>query len=748
MKGFVCDENETPLTGVNILLINTNTGSTSNSDGRFIFKLNSGINFVVFSYVGFIRDTLFLTLERGDTVFRQVKLKPSFILMPEITVSATEISESERLIKKVIENKSSYLNKLNNYSYDAYTRTVLFVPIMDSVRFGGITQILSKGYFEKPDKFQEVILSKIQTKNITEAHNIFSIGKIPNVLEEYLIFDDERIISPLNSNALKYYNYQITDTMYLSGDPVYNVEFNPQNKNLPLFTGTLSILGSKLVPVKVELSGKEKVVSKVRKNIEVKQQHQVYENQFWLPIEVTYNSVIDLGMPGFPPISLNQQSLISSYEINDTSKPYLFDEYILKQEPVSGRDSDILWKVKQVQPLTDREQREFARIDSIVENANLFFRLAINLTRSVTAPGSSLITSINDFYHFNRVEGNYLGAGLNLKEVLHPFIITASAGYGFSDRRTKYLLSVKYGKNPFAVPYIKAFNRLNYADKFYEYNRLDITAYSLLFKDDYADYYYSSGYEAGIDNNISNNLSLSFSFLHEKHSPAYVNTGYSFFNKEKKYRNPYFVQSGVFNSLNFSFKYNNQNYYDFGFISAADVSQNYTEIKYDLSVSSDKLNSDFSFVQSYLSLRRHQKFSPALNVTVTFNYGKLKKDKAEQFKFHLPGNYGLFGPSTTFRTIASDEFRGSDYYAVFVENNFKNILFNLLGVPFLKNSRYDLVAYYNGGILSDEPFAGKTLYQEAGLGIDNIITFLRFDFTKQLTKHKTEDYVFSLRLSL
>lgn len=748
LRGFVSDENDNPLTGVNIILLNTNIGTTTNSDGRFLIKLHSGINRIVFSYLGFMRDTLTLTLKAGDTVSENIKLKPSFILMPEITVNAAELSESEKLIKKVIDNKSSYLNKLKNYSYDAYTKTVLLVTIRDSVRYGGITQILSRGYFEKPDKFQEVILSKIQTKNITEAHNIFSIGKIPNILEEYLTFDDEKIISPLSNNALRYYTFNIIDTVFLSGEPVYNIGFNPKNRSLPLFSGRLSILGNKLVPVRVELTGKEMIVSKVRKDIEVKQQFQEYENEFWLPVEVTYNSVVDLGAPGFPPITLNQLSLISDYKINDTTKPHLFDEYVLKQKRVSGAESESLWVVKQMQPLTAREQKEFARIDSLVENAGTIIRLAINTLRSLTTPGSSSITGINDFYRFNRVEGSYVGFGLIFRETLSPFVLTSSAGYGFGDRKLKYSLSLKYPQHPVITPFVKVFNRINHPDKFYDYNYLDVTAYSLIFKNDYADYYYSSGYEAGVENNISNNFNLSFYFSHEKQSQAFVNTNYSLFGKEKKFRDPYFINSGNVNSVNLFVSYNNRKYYDYGFISIADVSEDYTEVNYNLTASSEKLRSDFTFVQSYLYLRRYQKFAPALNLTFTLNYGRLFKDKVEQYKLHLPGNYGLFGPSTVFRTIPQDEFTGTEYYAIFIQNNFKNIIFNFLRLPLLKNSRYDLIVYYNSGIIKDEFSSGKILYQEAGAGISNIVTFLRFDITVQITKLKTEKFVTSIRLAI
>jgi hypothetical protein len=748
LKGFVYDENKNPLVGVNIFLLNSNIGTTSNLDGHFLIKLNSGYNQIIFSYIGFVSDTLKLSLGNNETISQNVLLKQSYIQMPEVIVKASDLNEAERIIKKVIDNKNNYLNNLKNYSYDAYTKTVLLVPTEDSVRYGGITQTLSKGYFESPDKFQEVILSKIQTKNITEAHNIFSIGKIPNILDEYLKFDDEKIISPLNINALYYYYYKIIDTTYISNVRIFNIEFYPQNRNLHLFSGKLSILDKKLVPIKVELFGEERIITKIRNKIEVKQQFREYENEFWLPTEVIYNSTIDMGIPSIPPIYFNQLSLISDYNINDATNSHIFDKYLLKQNIVSGSDSDSLWQSKQLLPLTTREQKEFLRIDSVISNAGIFTKLAVGLTQSLTSLNSLPFTNINDFYHYNRVEGNYLGLGFYSKNIFSPFVINTKVGYGLNDDKMKYYFSLKYQFNSVFIPFLEIFDRQVLVDKFYNYHPFDITYQSLFYKNDYADYYYSKGTTIGIENNIDDFFKTTLTFTQENQNDAYNNSNYSFFNKDKKFRDAFVIQSGKINSISLSINYDNQNYYDYGFVKAPDFSDDFTKIKLDYTYSSNLLKSDYTFHQLHLIFNNYQKINSLLNFNVNLKSGILLNDKINQYKFHLPGNYGTIGNSTLFRTILSDDFIGNNYLLLFFDNNFKNTLFNFLSIPFLKQSKYDFHCFYNLGMINNEPINKKIYYSEIGFGISNILSFFRFDFTIQLSKQKTNNFTFTIISSI
>ena len=105
LNGFVYDEQMRSLPGVNIYLKNSNTGTAANLDGRYIIKLNEGSNTIIFSYVGFISDTLNLTIGKGELLTKNIIMKSSSIELPEVIIYAIEISEAEKIIRKAIANK-------------------------------------------------------------------------------------------------------------------------------------------------------------------------------------------------------------------------------------------------------------------------------------------------------------------------------------------------------------------------------------------------------------------------------------------------------------------------------------------------------------------------------------------------------------------------------------------------------------------------------------------------------------------
>ncbi|MFA6981054.1 MAG: DUF5686 family protein [Ignavibacteriaceae bacterium] len=756
LDGFVYDEQMRSLPGVNIYLKNTNTGTAANLDGRYIIKLNEGSNTIIFSCVGFISDTLNLTIDRGELLTKNIILKSSPIELPEVIIYAIEISEAEKIIRKAIANKIDYLKKIRNYIYDAYTKTVLLVPSDDSLRYGGVLQTLSKAFYQYPDKFQEVILAKNQTKNITEANNIFSIGKIPNVLEEYITLDDERIISPLSINALDYYSYALIDTSFLSNQRVFNLEFAPKNNNLPLFHGKISIVDNAFTVAAVELTGEKNIITKDRQKIIIREKFRQYENFFWLPVEIFYGSEVNIGIPGIPPIYFNQTSLISDYKINDSAFSYKFDKYILKQSILSSNKADSLWEIKQSIPLTKEETTEVRRIDSIVTNANFLTSVAVGLPKIYTAFNTLPITNFNDFYHFNRVEGNYLGFGLDSKKEFEPATLKFSLGYGISDKKFKYYAFLNYGLfNNIFSPFVEIFDRLALVDKFYEYYVFDITYQSIFNKNDYADYFYRKGFKTGFTILFNDYINSSLSVSSERHATANNNTSWSLFNKGKQYNPSFLVNSGKINALTFSLEYKDLKYYDLGFTKAPDYSDNFTAIRLDYIYSLKALKSDFAFHQIHLDINRFQKILPYVNLNLFLKGGVLLGERINQFKFHLPGNYGTFGSQAMFRTISSDDYLGDKYFAFFVENNFKNTVFNLLGIPFFKQNKYDLLFFYNWALMQGDiikPAIVNKLqtdhYYEIGCGIGNILLLMRLDFTWRLSKQKTNSFVISLSSTL
>jgi len=391
-----------------------------------------------------------------------------------------------------------------------------------------------------------------------------------------------------------------------------------------------------------------------------------------------------------------------------------------------------------------------------VTNANILTSIAVGLPKIYTAFNTLPITNFNDFYHFNRVEGNYFGFGLDSKKEFEPAALKFYLGYGISDKKFKYYTFLNYGlfNNRFS-PFVEIFDRLAIVDKFYEYYVFDITYQSIFFKNDYADYFYTKGFNAGFTISFSDYFNSSISVSSERHATANNNTSWSLFNKGKQYNPSFLISSGKINALTFSLEYKDLKYYDLGFTKTPDYSNNSTTIRLDYINSLKALKSNYSFHQIYLDISRFQKILPYINLNLFLKGGVLSGERINQFKFHLPGNYGTFGSQALFRTISSDDYLGDKYFAFFVENNFKNTVFNLLGIPFFKQNKYDLLFFYNWALMQGDiikPAIVNKLqtdhYYEIGCGIGNILSLMRLDFTWRLSKQETDSFVISLSSAL
>ena len=749
LSGYVHSSNGEPLSGVNIYIQNTNVGTTTNADGYYSLQIQNELSEIIFSYIGFINDTLKIDFTKNTIIEKNIILKINTVELDEIVISTTQYNDAEKLILKVIENKNNYLKQIKNYTYDAYTKTILLAPKNDSLRIGGVLQTLSQGYFEYPDKFQETIISKTQTKNISAAYNIFSIGKIPNVLENNLTFDDEKIFSPLNTNALDYYSFNIIDTSFLSDQKVFNVKFHPRNNKSQLFNGKISIIDKYFAVVAVELFGENNVTTSARKNITLKENFRQFENFFWLPINVTYNSIIDLGFPGLPNIHIEQTSLISNYKINSKEFSHKYDEYIVNQKL---NDNKNLWKEKQIIPLTNNERKVIHRIDSIVTNANFLKKLIFNSTQIFPIIEALPITDFNDFYHFNRVQGNYLGFGIDSKEYFKNLNVKLKYGYGFSNKLNNYsgyFKLILLDKTVYT--FFEIFNKLKIVDNYNNYSIFDLTYQSLFLHNDYSDYYYHKGINIGFIFHPSTSITSQISYNSETNRKANNSTDFSIFYKDKLYRNSFNISEGKMNTISLSLEYDNQKYYDLGFSKGASFADDFTKFNFKYVYSSKSIESDFSFHQLYLNINYYKKLHPNFALNINIKSGILLGDELSQNKFHLPGNYATFSAQSIFRTITTDNFIGNKFFAIFFENNFNDLIFNVLQIPFLKNSNYDFFVFYNWGYLPDfELIQNISInklndkYSELGFGIGNIFTFLRFDFAWQLSNQNTNNFNFSI----
>jgi hypothetical protein len=754
VQGYIFNERRDGLPGANIYLEKTNTGTISNTDGFFILKVQPGKNTIIISYIGYNPDTLRLDIAAAQTVKKNITLYETFLQAEGVYIFAETYNDAQAIVRKTLENKQRYLASIRNYEYASYQKTIFKIDAPFQGRIiGGILETRSKGFFEQPSSFQEIVLAKRQTRNFSKLTNVFTVGRIPNLLDETLLFDEITVMSPLNNRALDYYNFEMIDTTFHEHRMVFNMKFSPKRSGIPLFTGRMSIIDKDFAVVACDMDGGDLVITNFRDSIAIGQRFRQFQDKFWFPIEMRMNCRINVNFPGMPYLYWKQHALISDYVINRDNFAHSFDESVLSYNLLSDAESDSLWRSEQMIALNREESRAYQHIDSVVTRAGAIKKAAF---WSMENFDRLLITGFYDFYHFNRVQGSYFGAGFDSRRAWKSTRLKIRAGYGVEDRKPAFSFSLQHDLIPDTwTALIDAQQRLQFADALYRYNPTDITTQAILRGNDYADYYYKRSLQAGTAYQVFPHIRIGAEIEHSRQTKALNQISTTFGGDAHNYRHAFPADEGFINIIKFSLAADNLKYFDYGWLAAPDLSQNFYDVQCNFLFSPKRyFKSDYEFNQLHLYMSLYKKFPPWFHVYLRLVGGQINGHAPLQYYFHLAGVYGSFGNPILFRTIRADQFLGDRYLAVALENNFKNTLFSLLHLPLLGRSKLELLVFGNAGWIHNRIDAGPEFNEiwiynrpltEAGFSIGNVFTFFRFDFAWRLT-HKTENN-FSFRIS-
>ena len=746
ISGKVTNAKNEPIPYANVFCVELNTGTSSNIDGEFTLRVFSGNWKIIFSSIGFNNDTVYVQLKPKEEKRIIVKLEEKVHEMQTIYVYDSSLSEAERIILRTISTKNEYLEKIKNYEYNAYDKTVISFIKKDSVIIGGIMETQIKGYYRYPDKFNEVILSKKQTKNLLPmTNNFFTMGRIPNVMEEEIRIDELAIISPLNSNALSYFSYKITDTTYFDNNKVFILEFEPKNKTLPLFSGRIGIIDDIYTPVLLTLQGTKSILTSRSKEIEIEEKFSKLNNEYWLPICVIQKSILNFDFPSFPKFYLNHTWLLSDYKINSSNFDYKFTNNIQTEKLLIESEAEKLWINNQSILLTKEETKAIAKIDSVMENASWLQKGFWGLYRiSLEGFGDLPLTNFNDFYHFNRVEGHYGGVGLQLNSVIPNTELSFKIGYGFSDKTTKFNLSINHTLNPFSIK-LEFFNDLQKLDPFFNYSTFDLTYQSLMEKNDFSDYYYSEGISAKLNYSLDKNFLISAGLTRRKDTNAKVNTNWSLFYKDHFYRPQRDINEGDISNYSLTLRFNNKKFYDLAVFRLPDYTRDFIDAELKTTRGFYSQKTVESYWQIHLKVLGIINTSGIINPRYTLLTGYNSGKDLYQNRFHLPGMFAYTSSLNSFTSIKNDDYLGNKFLCFFLENNFRNILFKALGIPFLKEKSYDFILFGKYAWLNDPDIMNNPFQvYETGFSLANIFSFFRFDFTWRLSSENETKFYFTL----
>jgi hypothetical protein len=742
VRGTVVDSRSSePLVAAHIRILGTSRGTITNHSGRFALRLNVGTHRVAISMLGYLSDTLIVTVPPSQNTL--VRLEQTDIVLPEFLVTSED--PAYEIIRRAIAAKKQWTVGLVAYEFDAFTRQVF----RRDTSIASITESYSKGYWQQGDTLREVVIQSRKTENIRDTRNFAAVGGILNFSDDEIRLAGFTFTGPIAPDAFDYYRYKLLRIISEHGQKLYEIRMSPRTRTAPLFDGIIHIADSSYALVGVDIEPNEAFQFPFVKDrqFRYKQQFALYNNAFWLPVDIRVKGAGSISFPGFsfPRMAFEQTSVIYSYAVNPAIPDSVFRKPVLVLDSSAAKIDTAFWQANQILPLAAEEQEAYSSLDSTQTLDKMFLPRSLTLGGGIKAQWIGTLIKYLDVA-YNRVEGFHFGPSA-LREKIFPWMtLDAQMAYGTADRRMKYLFGgTLYPPLGYSVGFgAEVYRRMDYRPDHGYFGPLINSVSALFGKNDYRDYFESEGWRAYLSSPITPRFTATLSFLSENHSSVQRRANFSILYPSQQFRDNPAVGDGRLRSIRFDiFVGDKPALFDVITKSGLEVTVEHSD--------PSLVSSDFFFTRyqmlataSIQTIGQGFLFRPSLRVRV--GAGTFAGTLPPQRLFDVETAMSGYSPFGVMHGMAVKEYQGTGYVAVVAEHNFRSLPFLALDIPFLYENQIDLITYagfahtwgrsnilYDNGRSVIVATAREATYWEAGLAIGRILEILRADFTWRFT---------------
>lgn len=474
VKGKVTDANSgDPIPFVNITLVGSMSGTTTDFDGNFMLRIPATVDTIVASYIGY--KTKRKKLDKGANVVVNFQLEEEVTTLKEIVVDAGE-NPAYEILRNVIRNKDKNdKRKLTAYEYDTYTKVEIDVDnmtdkfrkrkivkkitqVLDSVeRIAGedgkpilplfISESVSKFYFRDNPRlrYENILKSKINGVGIQDGTLITQfIGtsfQEYNFYQNWLNIVSKDFVSPIADGWRLYYNYDLTDSLYVGDDYCYRLDFFPRSPQDLAFTGTIWITKDGWALKQVDASVSKTANLNFIEKIRIQQELEPTAEGAWIPVKnrvlVDVSELTNFSAGMLAKFYTSNKNIV----VNKPYEPAFYDQEIVMAEDARQFEDETYWDTLRHEPLSETEKNVYRMIDTlqnipVVKTYTDIIKIAVNgyynAGKIHFGPYISLVA-------FNNIEGFRVQGGFKTSyDFSKRWVLGGSLGYGFDDDKLKY----------------------------------------------------------------------------------------------------------------------------------------------------------------------------------------------------------------------------------------------------------------------------------------------------------------------
>lgn len=408
LRGFVYSETNEAIPLATIRVVNQNTGTTSDQNGKYEIKLLEGLNRISVSSTGYLTDIFEVIVEKD--VVKNVFLKIDQKQLNEIVIKVKKKDYSYEVIRHVIDNKANILNQYQNFRSKTYIKSVEIVdkkppkkkeddekdnpgvlldkkpavkdtiPNLNIFECSLIQHQNAQGQLKEEKEAVKKIgdQSTLFYKSVTDGEfNLYkNHQKLPKI-------GDNDIVSPFSDLTFLNYKFQLIKYYFEGNKKIYQIKVSPRELGNALYEGVIEVIEDEWVLKTADLKLTKRALLRYD-DFSFKQEFEKIEGR-WVAVKTTYNWKVKEGSTKKSGKTEIQQS---DFEFDlELPKRFFGAEVGVTIENAYKRDSTFWESIRPV-PLSKDEQKvikEKERLE-ILMNSKTYLDSIDKVYNKITVP--------------------------------------------------------------------------------------------------------------------------------------------------------------------------------------------------------------------------------------------------------------------------------------------------------------------------------------------------------------------------
>ncbi len=769
-----------PIPFVNIMIVGTTLGTLTDFNGQYSLEFKVRGDSIRASILGYKQQVRKIQKNQFQTI--DFVLSAERLNLPEVVIHYKG-NPAEVILQKIIKNREkNSLQSFNTYQYKAYTKIEIdanniteklrerkiFKPFefifdyIDTSTVNGkaylpvfITETSSDVFYRKfPRAKKEIIkatkISGLENESVSQF--LGNLSQEVDVYKDFITLFDKNFVCPISSSALDYYKYYLVDSAYIGNRWCYEIMFKPRRKQELTFTGNFWVNDTSFAIKKIQMRIADDANINFVNALAVEQEFQWTDNRFWMltkdqlvvDFNIIENSKKVIGFYGHKTCIYND----FRFDIPESeSKKYLsMPANVFIQENAMKKDTSY-WDSIRPERLSESEQGIYKMVDSI-QNIPIFktyVDVVYGIINGYLTWGKFELGPYFKLYSFNAVEGSRFRFGFRTANSFSRKIqLEGYVAYGTLDRVFKYGgdIILMFKKNPrrdFTAAYKYDVEQLGMSPNAFS---TDNILSSLFHRGPNNKLTMVTEYKLGYEHEWFNGLINSVTLTHREIFPL-GGTEFVIYPVSKEapvLMNSIYTTDATFDlRLSFRERFVNGEFYRYT------LSSDYPIIKISYTYGFPNVfKSDFEYQKLTMNIQQWFNFSTIGWSRYMIEAGKIWGTLPYSLLKIHDGNQTFLYDELAANLMNYYEFASDEYITFYYTHHFDGLLFN--HIPLLRKLKWrevvQLRGIYGSVTQKNQDYSkfpvplhtfGATPYWEAGVGIENILRFIRVDAIWRMT---------------